>query len=224
MTTDVEQHVESRGSPAAVAGLLFAVLFVAGWLLLRQRPPLSATDQDLVEFFADPGQRRASRVAGLYVIPFAAIAFIWFMAALRARYVGERGRENTLLATVHLMAGALFVSALFLVGAVELAMVWMVDTADDQVVDTAAARAMVALGTALAQMVGLRSAAVFVAISTTRAQRSGLFPRWYAIASFAIALVLLLVATRVRFAVLLMPIWVAGSSVLILVRRRMHHE
>jgi hypothetical protein len=146
------------------------------------------------------------------------------MAALRARYVGAHGRENTLLSTVHLMAGSLFVGALFLIGAVELAMVWMVDTAEGQAVDIAAARAMMALGTALSQMVGLRSAAVFIAISTTRAKRSGLFPPWFAVVSFIIAVVLLFAATRFEGVVMLMPLWVAGSSVLVLIRRRMRDE
>ena len=96
MANEFEQPPESRGSPAAVAGLVFAVLFAVGWVLLRQRPPLSATDQELIDYFSDPGSRRASLIAGLYVVPFAGIAFVRLMAALRARYVGTRGRENTL--------------------------------------------------------------------------------------------------------------------------------
>ena len=215
------EAILSRGPRVAVAGLVFGILFVVGWVLIRSAPPLSASDQELIDHFSDPSHRRASRIAGLYVVPFAAIAFIWFMAALRARYLGNGGRENIVLSTVQLTAGFLFVGALFLIGAVQLATVWMVDTADDSRVDVAAVRAMVALGTALSQMVGLRSAAVFIAISTTRATRSGLFPRWYTVASFAIAVLLLLASTRFTGVVLLMPIWVAGSSVLILIRRRL---
>lgn len=215
----------SRGSYVAAAGLVFAALFVIGWLLLRDRPLLGASDQELIDYFGDPDQRRTSLLAGLYVVPFAAIAFIWFMAALRDRYVSAGGGENILLSTVHLMSGALFVAALFLIGAVEVAMAWMVDTENSMVVDVAAARAMLALGTAMAQMVALRAGAVFIAVSTTRAMRSGLFPRWYAIASLVIALSLLLASTRVTGIALLVPLWVAGSSVLILVRRRLRsHE
>lgn len=215
------EDVRSRGSRAAAAGLVFAILFVVGWLLLLWSPAVGASDQELVDYFSDPSRRRLSRIAGLYVVPFAAIAFIWFMAALRARYLSDGGRENILLSTVHLTAGILFVGAMFLIAAVELATVWMVDTAGGGAVDVAAVRAMLALGTALSQMVGLRSAAVFIAVSTTRASRSGLFPRWYARAGFAIAVILLLASTRVQGVVLLMPIWVAGSSVLILIRRRL---
>ena len=119
------------------------------------------------------------------------------------------------------MAGSLFVAALFLIAAVELAMVWMVDSAEGETVDIAAARAMLALETALSQMVGLRSAAVFIVVSATRAKRSGLFPRWFVAVSFAVAVVLLLAATRFEGVAMLMPIWVAASSVLVLLRRRM---
>ncbi len=224
MTTEIEQDSEVRGSPAAIAGLVFAALFVVGWALIQQRPALSASDQELIDYFSDPASRRASLIAGLYIIPFTAIAFVWFMAALRARFVGTVGRENTLLSTVHLVAGSLFVAALFLIAAVELAMVWMVDSADGETVYIASARAMLALGTALAQMVGLRSAAVFIAVTTTRAKRSGLFPRWFVAASFVIAVVLLLAATRIGGIGLLMPLWVGGSSILVLLRRRLRPE
>ncbi len=126
-----------------------------------------------------------------------------------------------LLSTAHLTAGVLFVAALFLIGSVELATVWMVGTSDRGAVDVAAVGAMAALGTAFSQMVGLRPAAVFIAISTTRASRSGLFPRWYSRTSLAIAVVLLLASTRNQGVVTLMPIWLAGSSVLILIRPRL---
>ena len=40
------------------------------------------------------------------MLPFTAIAFVWFAAALRDRFVGRRYREHTLLATVHLLSAA----------------------------------------------------------------------------------------------------------------------
>ena len=105
--------IGERGSRAALAGGVFAILFVLGWSLMQQSPPLDAPADELVDYFTDPDQRRASLIAGLYVVPFAGIAFIWFMAALRDRYVRSGARENVLLSTVHLIAGTLFVSAVF---------------------------------------------------------------------------------------------------------------
>lgn len=217
----VEAYIDrgERGSRAALAGAVFAILFVVGWLLLQQSPPLDAPNDDLVNYYTDPDQRRASLIAGLYIIPFGGIAFIWFMAALRDRYLRSSSKENVMLSTVHLVSGTLFVVAIFAVSAVELALVWMAEQAPDATFDVDAARAMVAFGAAMAQIVALRSGAVFIAVSTTRAMRSGLFPRWYGILSMAGAVLLLFSYTTMPATALLMPIWVIASSGLVLVQR-----
>lgn len=209
-----------RGPYVALAGFVFAALFVAGWLLLRSSPSLGATSEELVAYFTDSELRRGSLLAGLYVIPFAGIAFIWFMAALRARYLHSGGSENLVLSTVQLLTGTLFVVALFLIAAVRLSMVLLAQQAADGLIDPDAARAMLALATAMAEIVGLRAGAVFVAVSSTRALRSGLFPRWYAIASLLLAAAMLLAFQAWRPAGLLMPVWVVGTSVFVLSRRR----
>ena len=207
-----------RGSRAAVAGLVFSGLFVAGWLLLRTSPHLDDSDATIVDYYADAGNRRASALAGLYVVPFAAIAFIWFLAALRDRYVRAATRENTLLSTVHLVAGALFAASMFIVAATELALVWLSEQAGGTI-DISSARAVLALGEANADIMALRSAAVFVAVSSTRAVRSGLFPKSYALVGVLVALTLLLVYDDWPFTALLVPAWVGVSSILVLVAR-----
>lgn len=211
-----------RGSRAALAGVVFAVLFVAGWLLLQQSPPLDAPRDELVGYYTDPDQRWASAVAGLYVVPFAAIAFVWFMAALRDRYLRSGGRENVLLSTAHLVAGSLYVAALFVSAAVELALVWMADQPPDAVFDVDAARTMVAFGAALSQIVALRTGAVFIVISATRAMRSGLFPRWYGVLSVIVAVLLMLTYTSGALAAMILPIWVVATSAMVMVQRVTH--
>jgi hypothetical protein len=207
-----------RGSRVAIAGLVFSALFVLAWLLLRESPPFDATDEVLLDYYGDPDQRRDSMIAGLYVVPLAGITFIWFMAALRDRYLRRVTRENTILSTAHLVAGALVVTSLFTLAAVELAVVWLADAGEAFDVD--AARSLLAVGDSLSDIMALRSAAVFVAVSATRAVRSGLFPRSYGVLSLVTALTLLLVYEAQPWVALLFPAWVAGSSVLILLRRR----
>jgi hypothetical protein len=207
-----------RGSRLALAGLLFSVLFVLAWFLLRESPTLGATDSELLAYYGDPDKRRYSALAGLYVIPLAGIAFIWFMAALRDRYLRTATRENTILSTAHVVAGALVVTSLFTVAAVRLAVVWLAETGGSFDVD--GARSLLAIGEATWDIMALRSAAVFVGVSATRAVRSGLFPRSYGVLSLLTALALLLVNDTVSWMTLLFPAWVAASAVLILVRRR----
>jgi len=213
-----EALVGARGSRVAIAGLVFSVLFVVAWILLRESPSFDSTDRELLDYYGDPDQRRKSVIAGLYVIPFAGIAFIWFMAALRDRYLHFATRENMILSTAHVVAGALVVTSLFTLAGVELAVSWLGEAGDS--FDAASARSLLALGEAISDIMALRSAAVFVGVSATRAMRSGLFPRSYGVLSLITALALLLVYEAVPGISLAFPAWVAGSSVLILVRRR----
>jgi hypothetical protein len=210
--------IGARGSRVALAGLVFSVLFVVAWILLRDSPSFDATDQELIDYYADPDQRSKSVIAGLYVIPFAGIAFIWFMAALRDRYLHFSSRENMILSTAHVVAGALVVTSLFTLAGVELAVSWLGEAGAS--FDAASARSLLALGESISEIMALRSAAVFVGVSATRAMRSGLFPRSYGVLSLITALALLLVYEAVPGISLAFPAWVASSSVLILVRRR----
>jgi hypothetical protein len=207
----------SRGSRIALAGFLFSLLFVVGWLLVRGSPAFDATEEELLDYYGDPDQRSKSVLAGLYVIPLASIAFIWFMAALRDRYLRTATRENTILSTAHVVAGVLVVTSLFTVAAVELAVAWLAET---DALEVESSRSLLALGQASSDIMALRSAAVFVGVSATRAVRSGLFPRAYGLLSMLTAVALLFVHDSVPAVTLLFPAWVAGSSVLILVRRR----
>ncbi len=207
-----------RGSRIALAGLLFAGLFLVAWLLLRSSPDFDATDQELRAYYEDPDQRQASILAALYVVPLAAIAFIWFMAALRDRYVRSSSREHTILSTAHVVAGTLVVVSLFLMATVELSVGRLAGTSD--ALDVGGARALLALGQAASDIMALRAAAVFVAISTSRGVRSGLFPRAFGVLSVLVALALLFVYASAQWVGLLFPAWVAASSIMILIRRR----
>ena len=209
--------IPAKGSRFALTGLAFSLLFLIAWLLLRASPSFTATDAELATYYGDDGNRRTAELVGLYVIPLAGIFFIWFMAALRDRYQRSARRENTVLSSAHVVAGALVVTSLFAVAAVELAVAWLAD--GPGAFDTAGARAILAVGAATSEIMALRSAAVFIFVSTARARRSGFFPRPFAAASVIIAVALLVVHQEVPAVTLLFPAWVAGVSLLILLRR-----
>ena len=207
-----------RGSRIALAGLLFSALFLLAWYLLLGAPPFDAPDDQLIAYYGDSAQRTESMVVGLYVIPLAGIAFIWFMAALRDRYVRTAGREHTILSTAHVVAGALVVVSLFTLAAVQLAVGRLADVAGDLDVD--GVRSLLALGQASSDIMALRSAAVFVGGSASRGVRSGLVPRAFGALSMATAVVLLVGYEIASWVSLVFPAWVAASAVLILVSRR----
>ena len=120
MTTgeDVIQGPLQAGSPlrtpraAAVAGIVFSVFLIAALVLLRLSIP--SDPRVAGSWLTDPGRRTAVTV-GLSLIPFAGIAFLWFVGVLRDR-IGER--EDRFFATVFLGSGLLFVAMLFAAAAI----------------------------------------------------------------------------------------------------------
>jgi hypothetical protein len=209
--------VPPKGSRVAFTGLAFFVLFLVAWMLIRESPTYSASNAELMAYYDDVGNRRNAELAGLYVIPLSGIFFIWFMATLRDRYHRIARRENTMLSSVQVVAAALVVTSLFTVAAVELAVAWLAGAG--QPFDLGAARSILALGEATSEIMALRSAAVFILVSTARARRAGFFPRPFAAVSVLVAAALLLIHQSVPVVTLLFPAWVAGVSLLILLRR-----
>jgi hypothetical protein len=114
----VGQGPLQAGSPlrtpraAAVAGIVFSVLLITALVLLRLSVP--AQPGAAGAWLTDPGRRTAVVIA-LNLIPFAGIAFLWFIGVIRDR-IGER--EDRFFATVFLGSGLLFVSMLFVAAAV----------------------------------------------------------------------------------------------------------
>lgn len=212
-----------RGSRAALAGVVFAVLFTVGWALLRTTPAVGTPDDEVIDYFTSAERRRTSLITGLYVTPLAGLAFIWFMAAFRARIVRASGQEHAIFSSVQLITGTLFVGMIFVAGGAELAAYWLADRADDGVIDVASARATLALGASMSLVFALRTVSAFIAVSTTRAMRAGLFPRWFTWVSYAIAVALMTVATNWRAVMLLIPVWVIGVSVVVVTTRPNRH-
>ena len=185
---------------------------------MRDSPSFDATDAQLIDYYGDPDRRRAVTIAGLYVIPLAGIAFIWFMAALRDRYVRTARSEHVILSTAHVVSGALVVASLFTLAAVELAVAWLAEKGNPFDVD--GARSLLALGQASSDIMcaplggGLRRGER-VAGGPQRAVPPGV-----RVVSFLVVVALLFVYGTVSAVSLLFPAWVAGSAVLILVKRR----
>ena len=90
---------------AALAGVLFAVLFTTALALLRSALPETLTsDADWLD--ADTSVRVG---IGLSLVPFAGIAFLWFMGVVRDRF---KDAEDQLFSSVFIGSGLLFLAML----------------------------------------------------------------------------------------------------------------
>jgi hypothetical protein len=196
---------------AAVAGIVFALLLTVALALVRSATP--SDPKTAGDWLAD-GSRRKAVLVGLNLLPFAAIAFLWFIGVVRDR-IGEG--EDRLFATVFLGSGLLFVAMLLSAAAVAGGLLF---TADDTAI-AASQPGIWAFGRRVTNTVmnvyAMRMAAVFIMATTTLAVRLRLIPRWLALVGYLTAAALLLTVGIIPWLELLFPAWVFVFSVHILV-------
>jgi len=201
---------------ASIAGLLFAVLFTAALVLVRNQPVLESSDAQLAGQFAT-GQDLAGFIGGLYLAPFAGIMFLWFIAVIRDQ-IGER--EDRFFATVFFGSGLLFVAILFASMAVAswpVVGVRMLGQAAPSAREIEVTRA---ISYALMFGFGTRAAAVFLLAMSTIGLKSGVLPRWFGRVGYLVGVALLVVVAIWDWVILVLPIWVALISLYILRRER----
>jgi hypothetical protein len=189
---------------AAVAGIIFAVILGVVILLLRSVVP--AAPAELGTWSEDLGRRDTVNLA-LSLIPFAGIAFLWFIAVLRAQ-VGSQ--EDRFIGTVFLGSGLVFVAMMFAAAAALKAVLTVQDAGVALPSETRAFGW--ALGAALLGTFGTRMAAVFVATAATAGRRSGAIPKWIAYLGYLAAVLLLLTPPLPAFVQFLFPAWVLVLS------------
>ncbi|WP_426368495.1 hypothetical protein [Streptomyces sp. E-08] len=185
---------------AGVAGAVFAILTATAIVLVRVALPSGV---DGAGATVDAGQRSAVRTA-LELIPFAGIAFLWFMGALR-----EQGgdREDKFVSTVFLGSGLVFVATLY--GAAAAA--W--STIDEGAQGSSFGRDV---AYALLTTYAMRMAAVFVITTSTIGHRIGILPRPLTVVGYLAGLTLLVVGASVPWSELVFPAWVLVLSLNIL--------
>lgn len=189
---------------AAIAGIVFAVLLTAALLLIQWAIP---RDGDSSEWLTQSSRRRAAAVA-VGLIPYAGIAFLWFIGVIRSR-LGDL--EDRFFATALLGSGLLFVAMLFTAAAVTGALLEVFDGTAP--VTGSGARLATATVSSILGTFGIRMAAVFTLVVTNLGRRTGIVPGWLVVVGYGTALVLLLAPPRSLWATLLFPAWVFLLSV-----------
>jgi hypothetical protein len=196
---------------AAVAGIIFSVLLAVALSLVRSAAP---SDPDAAGDWLVDGGRRKAVVVALNLLPFAAIAFLWFIGVVRDR-IGEG--EDRLFATVFLGSGLLFVAMMLSAAALAGGLLF---TANDNAI-SASQLGIWDFGrritNTLLNVYAMRMAAVFILTTTTLAVRLRLIPRWLAVAGYLTAAALLLAVGVIPWLELLFPAWVFVLSLHILI-------
>jgi hypothetical protein len=195
---------------AALAGVIFAVLFSTTLVLIRIKMPegISSSAEWL-----NKGQNGIA--VATVLMPFAGISFLWFIGVVRDGF----GRyEDRFFATVFLGSGILFLAMMFVAIAVAAGLVatnkGVLDpSAHAEVIDFGK---MVVLSTS--KTYAVRMAAVFMISLATIWLRTGLMPRWLVALSYLVALAILVASDLSMWVTMAFPAWVLVVSGLLLVK------
>jgi len=194
---------------AAVAGILFSILLIISLVLIRISVPGNP-----LEIGGWLIQSQKSINLALNLLPFAGVAFLWFIGVVRDR-LGEH--EDRLFATVFLGSGLLFLAMLFSSAAVAGGLLSILSVVP---LSTLGESGVYVFGRALTYEImnvyALKMAGVFMISTCTLALRTGILPRWMAWLGFALALLLLLSIGLLPWVSLLFPGWVLLISIYIL--------
>src|SRR6478735_2991168 len=195
LPASVDRRLETPRA-AGVAGLAFAVLFVASIVLLHKHPSSGSSTAEIRDFYVRGGAGGVALV-GVYLAPFSGIAFLWFIAVVR-NLIGER--EDRFFATVFLGSGLLFVAMLFVAAGVGGALLAAVRFEHEPVPSQDAVVLVRSFAFGFLFIYAMRMAAVFMIVVSTIGLRLGIFPRWLVVTGYGAALVLIL---NVSYAALL---------------------
>jgi hypothetical protein len=195
---------------AAVAGIIFSVILLVVLAQFHEAVPATPS----TDWLTDPGRRQNVQTA-VSLIPFAGIAFLWFIGVIRTR-LGTR--EDKLFATVFLGSGLLFVALLFLAGALLTTVLTLYQRGIP--VDADSLLLLVVFTKSMMGMFGARMAAVFTLSVSSIGMRTQLVPKWLVVIGYVTGALLLLSPPLSNWTQLLFPAWVLLFSIHILVASR----
>jgi hypothetical protein len=193
---------------AAIAGIAFAILLTTAMVLMRL-----AASEDGFEAFRSDSQRRTLITWSLGLVPFAGIAFLWFIGVVRERLAET---EDRLISTVFLGSGLLFLAMLFMSAVTSASMLEMVASPNADADLWAFGRTSTET---LISVYAMRMAAVFILSVSTVGLRTSTLPRWVFYVGYLVALVLLVASGERQWTPLLFPAWVLLLSVVLLFTR-----
>ena len=193
---------------AAVAGVLFSVLLIASYVLVWASIPANPGAQDL-----DVISHSKKISFALNLLPFAGIAFLWFIAVVRNRL---GALEDRFFATVFLGSGLLYIAMIFTSAALAGGLIRVLINAPEILTEPGAYTLGRAQIFQTMNVYGIKMAGVFMFSTSTILLRTSIVPRWFAFLGYGLGAALLLSIGIIRWIPLVFPIWVLTISVAIL--------
>jgi hypothetical protein len=194
---------------AAIAGILFALLFSTSWVLIRLSIPAEALEaSDWIE------QQAGNLSLAMSLIPFAGISFLWFMGVVRDR-MGRQ--EDQFFSTLFFGSGYLYLGMTFASAAMTGGALVLYVSDLDLLAGSGVYSLALVVSNRLNTVYAMRMAGAFMFVLGTIWVRTRVMPRWLALVTYLLAAVLMISIGFTPWVVLVFPAWVFGISVAILV-------
>jgi hypothetical protein len=206
--TDIEPRRLTTPRAAAIAGILFGLLFSTSLVLLRIALPEEFTSDTT---WLDSGAQHIKRALGM--MPFAGIAYLWFIGVVRDK-LGEL--EDRFFSSVFYGSSLLFLAMVFISMALAGGILITYPLIYGETPDYDAIIFGRAVMLQISNVYALRMAGVTMISLATIWMRTGLMPRWLTLLTYLLALALLLVVNFNVWVTLIFPAWVTLISVFIL--------
>jgi hypothetical protein len=185
---------------AAIAGLLFSILLITIFVLLRSAVPADPREQGA---WLKSDLTRVQIVLNL--LPFAAVAFLWFIGFLRDR-LGQR--EDRFFATMFLGSGLLFLSMLFMLAALMGGVLIAYSIQPETTTDSAAFHIVRAASYDIVNIYMTKMGVVFVFATSKITFHIGIIPRWLTWIGYALSVSLLIGSYYLTWSLIIFPLWV----------------
>ena len=198
---------------AAVAGIAFAVLLLTAMTLMR----LALGDDDPRTLQLEADRQRLIRV-GLQLVPFAGIAFLWHMNAVRLLIAARTPSPSAMPYGLQLVSGVLFVALLFAGTAAAGAVALLKDLSSAPLPSVDVMRGLLGVGYGMVFVYAVRGAGMYAITTTTLLASAGLLPRWLAVIGYLLAAFLLVSTALNPVVMLLFPAWALLVGVVVFLR------
>jgi hypothetical protein len=196
---------------AAIAGIVFAVLISTSIVLIRLALPEDLSGANAAAWL----QGNTTTVSlALTLVPFAGIAFLWFMGVVRDR-LGTL--EDRFFSTVFFGSGLLFLAMMFASAAIAGGILASYAIAADTLIKSGVISFGRAIMYTITNVYAIRMAGVFMISLGTIWIRTRVMPRLFVFLTYALALVLLVSSNLSLWLILVFPTWVFVISTYILI-------
>ena len=174
-----------------IAAIVFAVLFVVGFLFVSDTPDGDESNLKWLRYYADSDNRRMI-VIGAIVLALAAVAFLVFLGVLRERLRGAATGAEW-VGTTAFASGLLFVAMLAVATLGTASTSASVEFGDAPVVrDADVLRTFESLGIGALVLFGAAAAGLLIITTSIAGGRAALLPRWLVVTGYIVGVIVLL--------------------------------